>query len=58
MCVSRVLVWSLLTAYFQTELALNTHTIVVDIHQNILKTREYTGSRNLAVSGTRVLCTT
>ena len=29
---------------------MNTHTIVTDIHKNMLKTREVTGSQNLAVS--------
>jgi len=34
---------------------LNTHTIVADIHQNMLKTREVTGGQGLAVSGIRSL---
>jgi len=32
---------------------MNTHTIVVGIHQNMLKTREDTDSKNRVVSGTR-----
>ena len=33
-------VWHSLTASLQTELAINTHTMVVDIHQNVLASRE------------------
>jgi len=39
-----------LTASFQTELALSTHTIVSDMHQNILKGSEGANDRNLSVS--------
>ena len=33
-------VWHSLTTSLQTELAINTHTMVVDIHQNVLASRE------------------
>ena len=32
---------------------MNTHTIVADMHQNMLKTREVTDSQNETVSNTR-----
>ena len=44
---------SLLTAPLQTELAMNTHTIVADVYQNVLKIREDVGSENLLVSDRR-----
>ena len=37
---------------------MNTHTIVADLHQNMLKTREAADSQNPAVSDTRSLCVT
>ena len=37
---------------------MNTHTIVADMHQNMLKTHETTDSQNLAVSYTPSLCIT
>jgi len=39
----------------QTELAINTHTIVADMHQNGLKIREDTDGQNRAVSDTYIL---
>ena len=61
---SIVPVWLLLTAHFQTELAMNTHvivsdvhhgvanthTMVSDIHRNMLKCQEGTGDRHRLVS--------
>ena len=41
----------------QTELTMNTHTIVADMHQNMLKTREATGSQNQVVGDTYLLYT-
>jgi len=40
---------------FQTELALNTHTIVSDIRQDMLKGSEDNGGKDEAVSGIRTL---
>jgi len=37
---------------------MNTHTIVVGIHQNVLKTREDIDSQNRVVSGIRSFCIT
>jgi len=34
---------------------MNTHTMVADMHQNMLKTNENTDGRNQAVSDTRTL---
>jgi len=34
---------------------MNTHTIVADMHQDVLKLREDADSQNRVVSGTRVL---
>jgi len=34
---------------------MNTHTIVVDMHQNMLKIRENTDGQSLVVSATRAL---
>jgi len=34
---------------------MNTHTIVADVHQNVLKIREDVDSQNRAVSDTRAL---
>ena len=34
---------------------MNTHTIVADVHQNVLKLREDADSQNRVVSGTRIL---
>jgi len=34
---------------------MNTHTIVADMHQNVLKIRKDADSQNRVVSGTRVL---
>ena len=39
----------------QTELVLNTHTIVADIRQDVLKLREDGDSQNRVVSDTRAL---
>jgi len=50
---SMLLLWSSLTAPLQTELAMNTHTIVADVHQNVLKIREDVGSQNPLVSNRR-----
>jgi len=44
-----------LTASFQTELALNTHTIVSDIRQDMLKGSKDTGSKYEAVSSISTL---
>ena len=40
-----------LIASFQTELALSAHTMVSDMHQNMLKSCEDIGGKDLAVSG-------
>jgi len=37
---------------------MNTHTIVVDIRQNMLKTRDGAGSKDGAVSSTRIIYVT
>jgi len=37
---------------------MNTHTIVVEMHQNMLRTREDTDNQGRAVSDTRALCIT
>jgi len=42
-----------LIASFQTELILGAHTMVSDIHQNMLKGCEDTGGKDQAVSGIR-----
>jgi len=42
-----------LIASFQTELTLSAHTMVSDMHQNMLKGSEDTGGKYQAVSGTR-----
>jgi len=42
-----------LIASFQTELTLSAHTMVSDIHQNMLRGSEDTGGKDQAVSGTR-----
>jgi hypothetical protein len=47
---SVIFTWSSLTVRFQTELAMNTHTIVSDIHRNILKSQEGTDGKNQLVS--------
>ena len=39
----------------QTELTMNTHTIVVDMRRDMLKSRGDTDGQNLAVNGTRAL---
>ena len=39
----------------QTELIINTHTIVADIHQNVLMARKGPGSQGLVVSVTYTL---
>ena len=39
----------------QTELAMNTHTIVADVHQNVLKIREDVNGQNRVVSTTCIL---
>jgi len=49
-CVRRPLI-----ASFQTELALNTHTIVSDIQENMLKGSGNTDGKDGAVSGIRTL---
>jgi len=45
----------LLTPHFQTELAVNTHVIVSDIHRNMLKSQEETDGRLRSVSDIRTL---
>jgi len=37
---------------------MNTHTIVVDMRRDMLKSREDTGGQNQMVNSTRALCTT
>jgi len=54
-CVQCAPAWPSLTDPLQTELTMNTHTIVADVHQNVLKIREDVASQNRVVSGTRVL---
>ena len=39
----------------QTELAMNTHTIVADMHHNVLKIREDIGNQNQEVSDSRAI---
>ena len=51
--VRPVLFWPLLTGSFQTELALNTHGMVSDIHQNMSRGHEDTGGKYQAVSNAR-----
>ena len=51
MCVQRVSDWLLLTFPLETELILNTHTIVTDIRQDVSKIREDSGRPNQVVSG-------
>ena len=34
---------------------MNTHTIVADMHQNVLKIREDVGNQNQGVSGSRAI---
>ena len=41
----------------QTELTMNTHTIVADMHQNMLRTREATDSQNRVVGDNYFLYT-
>ena len=40
----------LLTVHLQTELAMNTHTVVLDIHRNVLKSQEGTDDQHQSVS--------
>jgi hypothetical protein len=47
---SFVVAWLLLTVHPQTELALNTHTIVSDIHHIMVNGREGFDGRSLSVS--------
>jgi hypothetical protein len=47
---SVVVAWLLLTVCYQTELALNTHTMVSDIHHIMMKSREVFDGKNLPVS--------
>jgi len=42
-----------LIASFQTELTLSAHTMVSDIHQNMLKSSKITGDKDQVVSGIR-----
>jgi hypothetical protein len=49
---SAIFTWSSPTVPFQTELAMNTHTIVSDIRRNILKSREGTDGQHQSVSDT------
>jgi len=52
MCVQCAPAWPLLTFPLQTELNMNTHTMVADIHQNMLKNRkDTTDGQNLVVRG-------
>ena len=67
-----VVVWPLLTLHSQTELAINTHvtvsevhqgvvnthTLVSDIHQNMLKGQEGTDGQHRSVSDARALSIT
>ena len=50
MCVRRVSAWSPLTPTPKTELILNTHIIVADMHQGTSKAREGTSNQDQAVS--------
>ena len=50
-----VFTWLSLTVPFQTELAMNTHTIVSDIHRNVLKIQEGADEKHQSVSGTCTL---
>ena len=52
---SATFTWSSLTVRFQAELAMNTHTIVSDIHRNILKSQEGTDGKHQSVSDTYTL---
>jgi hypothetical protein len=49
-CVQCAPAWSSLNIPLQTELAMNTHVIVADVHQNVLKIREDVDSQNRVVS--------
>ena len=49
-CVRCALAWPSLNIPLQTELAMNTHTIITDVHQNVLKICEDVGSQNQVVS--------
>ena len=42
-----------LTASFQTELAINTHTMVADIHRNVVTGEEGVSGQNRSVGATR-----
>jgi len=57
-CVHRAPVWSPLIDPSQTELAMNTHTIVVDMRRDMLKSREDTEGQNLAVNSIHAFCVT
>ena len=48
-CVQCAPAWPSLTDPLQTELAMNTHTIVADVHQNVLKIREDADGQNRVV---------
>ena len=52
-CVQSAPAWPSLMSPLQTELVLNTHTIVSDVHQNVLKLCEDADSRDRVVSYTR-----
>ena len=54
-CVQCALAWPSLNIALQTELAMNTHTIITDVHQNVLKICEDVGSQNQVVSDAYVL---
>ena len=55
-CVQCAPAWPSLTVYLlQTELVLNTHTIVSDVHRNVLKLREDSDSQNRVVSNMHTL---
>lgn len=47
-------VWRSLTVFFQTELAINTHTMVADIHRNVLRSQEDAHSQYHSVSTPRI----
>ena len=54
-CVQSAPAWSSLMSSHQTELGLNTHTIVSDMHQNVLKLRKDADSQSRVVSDMRAL---
>jgi len=46
-------VWHLLTLHSQTELVINTHVMVSEIHRTVVKGQEKSGGKDTSVSGTR-----